>query len=71
MKIGIQSSYGANYLNHKLIPYKNINNVINFPNATDHYENILQLPINLSEISFSRLKNKKTKINEILKSIYG
>tara|TARA_B100000963_G_scaffold332915_1_gene324829 strand:- start:2724 stop:3875 length:1152 start_codon:yes stop_codon:yes gene_type:complete len=70
-RIGIQSSYGANYLNHKLIPYKNINNVINFPNATDHYENILQLPINLSEISFSRLINKKTKINEILKSIYG
>ena len=39
--------------------------------TTDHYENILQLPINLSEISFSRLKNKKTKINEILKIIYG
>ncbi len=69
--LGIQTSFGINYLNHKTIPYKNIENSREYPNATFQSRNILQLPINLSQENFLKLRNKKTKIRKTLENLYS
>ena len=69
--LGIQTSFGIDYLNHKTIPYKNIENSREYPNATFQSKNILQLPINLSEKNFLKLSDKKTKIQKALEIIYS
>ena len=69
--LGIQTSFGIDYLNHKTIPYKNIENSREYPNATFQSKNILQLPINLSKKNFLKLSDKKTKIQKALEIIYS
>ncbi len=70
-KLGIQTSYGTEYLNHKIIPYKNSENFSKYPNADEHSKNLLQLPINLSEKNFLKLSDKKAKIQKALEVIYS
>ena len=69
--LGIQTSFGTKYLNHETIPYKNIENSKEYPNATYQCKNILQLPINLSEKNFLKLSYKKTKIQKALEIVYS
>ncbi len=69
--LGIQTYFGPGYLNHKITPYKSIENSREYPNATFQNNNLLQLPINLSEKSFLKLSDKKTKIQKALEIIYS
>ena len=69
--LGIQTSFGIDYLNHRTIPYKHIEHNNEYPNATFQSKNLLQLPINLSEKYFLKLSDKKTKIKKALEIIYS
>ncbi len=70
-KVGIQTSFGANYLSHNLKPYQqnNLNN--NFPNAINHLNQLVQLPINLSHKNYNKLMKKEKNIVTVLERIFN
>jgi hypothetical protein len=61
-KLGIQASTGVKYLNHQLSPYESVDGSASFKNSTNHLNNLLQLPINLSDRNFLKLSKNIERI---------
>lgn len=70
-KIGIQTYFGSNYLNHQLVPYIKKHNNLHLPNSLNNFQTLLQFPINLSEKNFIKLQNKDSQIKESLESFFN
>ena len=68
--IGIQTYFGSKYLNHRLKPYAKYQEDKNFPNAIYNFNNLLQLPINLSAKSFIKLQKKEHLIRQKLNNFF-
>ena len=70
-KLGIQASTGVKYLNHDIEPYKKFTNEGSFVNSIDHLNNLLQLPINLSDRNFLKLLRNKDRIQLKVEELYS
>ena len=69
-KLGIQASTGVKYLNHQLSPYGSVDGSTSFKNSINHLNNLLQLPINLSDRNFLKLSKNRERIQHKVGRLY-